>query len=369
MQRAQAVVDPAPQVMSRLVRALRANLHLADIQVVAEPLQSDDVKVLKDLFKSDLVLDVRTMEWGKFTNASTFHYLGRARLVNPNDATVLWEATCSLPALDALPDADEYCAAELAGAALGADLKLAAVTVTGTVPATDLPTRSRIEADKQSMEVVGFNTSAEERADFEKQRAARIDRASEVHGQLSAFNNGKCILFLPVCLMVIAGGTVVASGVQRAKASAREPTLIPEEEEKRLGEMLKVRSTNASLADRVLRLSGSAPVPGTTEATAPRLVVRVKGAHADYIRSNKGAVYIVAEAHAFPAPGIEWKPTEHRYELSSVAWTATDPARVQDEVDTALDALAESIVWTYLSILPTGGSPERTQGPSAAGGP
>src|SRR5258707_5394616 len=56
--------DPAPRVKSRLVSALQANLKLTNVGTVSDPLQNDDVKTLKDVFKTGVVLDVRTMKWG-----------------------------------------------------------------------------------------------------------------------------------------------------------------------------------------------------------------------------------------------------------------------------------------------------------------
>src|SRR2546423_14842584 len=55
--------DPAPRVKSRLVGALQANLKLTNVDTVSDPLQNDDVKTLKDVFKTGVVLDVRTMKW------------------------------------------------------------------------------------------------------------------------------------------------------------------------------------------------------------------------------------------------------------------------------------------------------------------
>lgn len=45
--------------------------------------------------------------------------------------------------------------------------------------------------------------------------------------------------------------------------------------------------------------------------------------------------------------GVEWAPTEHRYEFASLAWTVNDGELVRREINGALDAPAESIWLTY----------------------
>lgn len=345
LQRSKAVVDPAPQLESRLVRALQANVHLANVQIATDLPPNDDVGTLKELFKTGNVLDVRTMKWG-YTN-----YSARARLVDLSDSTILWEATCSVPAAAGLHKAAEDCAAQLAGAALGVSRK--AVSVRGAVPDAHLLAPPRIEVDGQPVQITGFDISAEERAKYEEQRAARIDAAGDAAARRATGGPplAQCVLLLP-CLVATGAAAVVAGGVARAKASA-EPSLIPEKEGARLEAVLKERATSAALAERMRRLSWPASAPAAAQAATPRLVVRLKAAQA--APGGRG-VFIVAQAQAFPAAGAEWAPTEHRYELSSAAWTANDPASVQGEVDGALDALAESITWTYLSILPPAGS-------------
>src|SRR5438445_5706700 len=57
--------DPAPHVKTRLISALQANLNLTNVHTVSDPLESDEVKTLKDVFKTGVVLDVRTVRWGR----------------------------------------------------------------------------------------------------------------------------------------------------------------------------------------------------------------------------------------------------------------------------------------------------------------
>jgi hypothetical protein len=252
----------------------------------------------------------------------------------------------------------DNCAAQLSAKALGKDRK--PVSVTGpTIPAEGLPSVPRIVVDEHPIELAGFEMTSEERAQFKEWRSARIDQQAEV--RLADSEIGKGILLCvipPLCAAVWLGVGVmmgVHSGIKRAIASAREPSLIPEQSSSRLAAMLKEQATGASLAERIWRLPESASVPAAMEAGSPHLVVRMKAARTDYSGTRAG-VSIVAHAQAFPNTGAEWEPTEHRYEFSSLAWTAKDAELVRREIDGALDALAESISWAYLSILPTGAS-------------
>ncbi len=203
----------------------------------------------------------------------------------------------------------------------------------------------------------------EERAQFEEQRSARIDSRNKMSFGIGGADPRVivvCAFFLPVCVAVVAVTIGVVWGIHRTVASAREPSLIPERDSARLAAMLKEQATGASLAERISRLPESPSVPAATEVTPPRLVVRMKIAQPDYSRKRTG-VYIVAQAQAFPSTGAEWEPTEHRYEFPSLAWTSNDAELVRREIDGALDALAESISWAYLSIPPTGVSAEEAR--------
>jgi hypothetical protein len=353
--------DPAPRVKSRLVGALQANLKLTNVDTVSDPLQNDDVKTLKDVFKTGVVLDVRTMKWAGDDYRG--NYLVRARMVRLEDSTVLWKTTCNARwAYDGnllgaqLRKAADDCAAQLSAKALGKDHK--PVSVTGhTIPAEGLPSVPRIVVDEQSIDLPGLEMTPEERALFEDERSARIDRRAEV--SLSAGDKAKGIALCivpPLCAVVWAvAGTIMGVhwGIKRAIVSAREPSLIPEQDSARLAAMLKEQATGASLAERIVRLPGFPPASAATEVQLPRLVVRVKVAQPDYSRRHVG-VSIVAQAQAFPSTGAEWGPTEHRYEFSSLAWTANDAELVRREIDEAVDALADSIWSAYSPRLPDG---------------
>ncbi len=367
--------DPAPHVKSRVVRTLQTHLKLTNVDTASGLLQNDDIKTLKDAFKTGVVLDVRTMKWGR--DDSRGYYSVRARMVRLEDSSVLWKTTCSArwfndgePLQAQLRIASDDCAAQLSAKALGKDQP---VSVTGRkIPAEGLPGVPRIVADEQSIDLPGFEMTPEERALFDDERSARIDRRAEV--SLSAGDKAKGIalcIIPPLCAVVWAvAGTIMGVhwGIKRAIVSAREPSLIPERDSARLAAMLKEQATGASLAERIVRLPGSPPVPAATEVQLPRLVVRMKVAQPDYSRRRVG-VSIVAQAQAFPSTGPEWGPTEHRYEFSSLAWTASDAELVRREIAEAVDALADSIWSAYSPKLPDGavkelGKPVEATGPA-----
>jgi len=365
--------DPAPHVKSRLANALQANLNLTNVHTVSDPLESDDIKTLKDVFKTGVVLDVRTMKWGRDNSRGS--YSVRARMVRLEDSTVLWKTTCSARWLNdgkplgaQLRSASDDCAAQLSAKALGKDRK--PVSVAGhTIPAEGLPSVPRIVVDEHPIELTGIDMTPEERAQFEEQRSARIDSRTKMSFGIGGADPRVivlCAFFLPVCVAVGAVTIAVVQGIRRTVASAREPSLIPEQDSVRLAAMLKERATGASLAARISRLPEAPSVPAATEA-APRLVVRMKLAQPDYSGKRTG-VSIVAQAQAFPSAGPEWQPTEHRYEFSSLAWTANDAELVRREIDDAVDALADSIWSAYSPRLPDGtveepGKPVEATGP------
>ena len=366
--------DPAPHVKTRLISALQANLNLTNVHTVSDPLESDEVKTLKDVFKTGVVLDVRTVRWGR--DGYRGYYTVRARMVRLEDSSVLWKTTCSArwandwkqPLAAQLRMASDDCAAQLSAKVLGKDPK--PVAVTGhVIPAEGLPTVPGIVADEHSIELPGLEMTPEERALFEEQRSARIDSRTKMSFGIGGADPRVivlCAFFLPVCVAVGAVTIAVVQGIRRTVASAREPSLIPEQKSMRLAAMLKEQATGASLAERMARLSDSASVPAATEA-APRLVVRMKLAQPDYSGKRTG-VSIVAQAQAFPSAGPEWQPTEHRYEFSSLAWTANDAELVRREIDDAVDALADSIWSAYSPRLPDGtveepGKPVEATGP------
>ena len=365
--------DPAPYVKNRLVRALQANLKLTNVDTVSGALENDEVRTLKEVFKTGVVLDVRTMKWGR--DGSRGYYSVRARMVRLEDSTVLWKTTCSARWLDdgkplgaQLNVASDDCAVQLSAKALGRDRP---VSVTGhTIPAGGLPSAPRIVVDEHPIELTAFEMTPEERAQFEVQRSARIDQQAEV--RLSAGDKARGIVLCvvpPLCAVVwaVAGAIMgVHSGTKRAIASSREPSLIPEPDSARLAAMLKEQATGTSLAERISRFPEAASVPAAMEAASPRLVVRMKVAQPDYSGKRTG-VSIVAQAQAFPSTGPEWEPTEHRYESSSLAWTGSDAGLVHQEIDEAVDALADSIWFAYAPRLPDGmvkesGKPVRVTG-------
>lgn len=94
LQRDLRLEDPAARVKHRLADALQAQLKLANVRMVPEPVLFDDVELLKEKFQSGVVLDVATTQWGIDNNRAK--YLGRGRLVRLADKSVLWEGTCKV---------------------------------------------------------------------------------------------------------------------------------------------------------------------------------------------------------------------------------------------------------------------------------
>src|SRR6266513_1365582 len=238
--------DPAPHVKSRLVRTLQAHLKLTNVDTTTGPLQNDDdIKTHKDAFKTGVVLDVRTMKWGR--DDSRGYYSVRARMVRLEDSSVLWKTTCSArwfndgePLQAQLRIASDDCAAQLSAKALGKDQP---VSVTGRkIPAEGLPGVPQIVADEQSIDLPGLEMTPEERALFDDERSARIDRRAQV--SISAGDKAKGIALCivpPLCAVVwaVAGAMMgVTWGIKRAIVSAREPSLIPEKDSTRLAAML-----------------------------------------------------------------------------------------------------------------------------------
>jgi hypothetical protein len=351
--------DPAPRVKSRLVGALQANLNLTNVHTVPSPLENDDVNTLKDAFETGVVLDVRTMKWGG--DDSRVSYYARARMVRLEDSTVLWKAACSARSANGegslevnLLKAADDCAAQLSARLLGK--KYMPVSVAGhAVPVEGLPNAPQIVLDVGPIELAGIEMTPEERAQFEERRAARIARHTEMESgrMVVGMLDPRCLVLLPVCFVALGA----AGAAAHSRASAREPSLIPEENGARLASLLKKHATGVSLATRILRSFEFASVSAAVEAGSPRLVVRMKAARLEYV-GTRIRVTIVAQAQAFPSTGARWEPTEHRYEFPSRAWTTNDAELVRREIDGALDALAESISWTYLSKLPTNLSAE-----------
>ncbi len=86
--------DPLVQVKHRLAAALQTELKLANVRMVEEPILAEDVELLKEKFRSGVVLDVATAQWGIDNNR--VKYMGRARLVRLADRQVIWDGTCKI---------------------------------------------------------------------------------------------------------------------------------------------------------------------------------------------------------------------------------------------------------------------------------
>jgi len=84
--------DPVLRVKQRMAGALAGELGLGNVNVVAQPVASDQIDDLRASFQSGLVLDVRTTGWGLHNDRA--RYEGRARLLRLADSTLLWQGNC-----------------------------------------------------------------------------------------------------------------------------------------------------------------------------------------------------------------------------------------------------------------------------------
>lgn len=89
--------DPAQRVRQQFVSSLEARLALKNIRFADKPLLTDDAAGLQDAFPEGVVLEFKTLDWqmlGLRRGTAFLSYQARARLVRPQDATVLWQGGC-----------------------------------------------------------------------------------------------------------------------------------------------------------------------------------------------------------------------------------------------------------------------------------
>lgn len=89
--------DPVLRVRDHFLSGVEAELGLKNLQVVADPVVSDDVDQLKSAFGSGLVLDFKTQLWGinrGVVFSSRLNYQARARLIRLDESKLLWEGRC-----------------------------------------------------------------------------------------------------------------------------------------------------------------------------------------------------------------------------------------------------------------------------------
>jgi len=116
--------DPVLRVRDRLAGVLSADLQLANVRVVNETVQSDQIDDLRALLRTGLVLDVRTTGWGLDNERAK--YAVRARLLRLADSTLLWQGNCEHVADKALPSPSREALVADDGALLKAKLAQAA---------------------------------------------------------------------------------------------------------------------------------------------------------------------------------------------------------------------------------------------------
>lgn len=134
LQKEHKLEDPAPRVKERLVTVLHKDFGVTRVHSLPDSPESDDYETLRAVYKSGVVLDVRTWNWGLDNYRAS--YQARARLIRLADGAVLWQETCKAfvadrdkraPSMQALlansaellkgklRDAADGCAEELAG--------------------------------------------------------------------------------------------------------------------------------------------------------------------------------------------------------------------------------------------------------------
>ena len=219
------------------------------------------------------------------------------------------------------------------------------------VPAGSWLPAASIVPDERPIELLG-EFSAEGRAAFEEARSARIAARSSVGPDLTGADIAHCLIrgVVVLCPLILAIRGVALgsiSGVKYIKASVQEPSLlIPKSHAHSLAKMLKEHASSAALAARASR---STMIHDGTDAER-RLVVRMKAVDTWQVRQSWLGIRILAEAQAFPFPGVALTPTQHAYEWTYgplSEWTEDSDELVRQAFNEALDVLAESIVSTY----------------------
>jgi hypothetical protein len=212
----------------------------------------------------------------------------------------------------------------------------------------------RIVADGRPIDLSGEFT-AHGRAAFEEARSARIAGRNYIRSNTRNVGGEvlKCVISVvgivacPVGFALVSGMQGTLNGIRYINASAREPSLlIPEKRAYGLAAMFEEQGTGAALVARASRFT---MVQGGDDAR--RIVVRMKAVQTSRLGPTWLRLRITAEAQAFASNGVASAATEHVYAwtyASVSAWTEHDDERVRQAFNEALDALAASIVSTYM---------------------
>lgn len=111
-----AMPDPAAQIRDRLTQRLAADGSLRDVRRAASSPRDDGFDDLRSAGLRPLVLDVKTIGWNLLYYGSNWGryrvvYVGRARFLNVDAGSTLWEARCESKGPEdpaASPTLDEF---------------------------------------------------------------------------------------------------------------------------------------------------------------------------------------------------------------------------------------------------------------------
>lgn len=231
--------------------------------------------------------------------------------------------------------------------------------VTADTADARLATFPRIIADSQPAELSSFEMTPEEWTKFEEQRSANIRAAASREAKAAAAGSALAVLpyctvpfFCPFAVGIGVVTTGIATGYAAARADMQNRWFIPPEDGSRFSANFKKLATSDSLAARTARLVESeAIIPAVNAEGYPRLVIRFQSAQLWYPSANNVGIIMTARAQAFSSAEASWTPTHHKLQLPAqplAEWTAGDDELVRQRIDEGLDALARSIISTYL---------------------
>lgn len=241
-----------------------------------------------------------------------------------------------------------------------------------------------IVADERLIALEGPELTAEARAKFREERAARITQRSrtepprpneqQVAGTCIQLGIAIPVVGLAICPFALLGAMAtmeavhgVANGVRYVGASLTEPSLrLSSDEAERIAAPVRAEATSAALVERAMYIA-PAQFADVTRAES-LLVVRLKAAEVceaeNAAAENVAAICLVAEAQAFLGDGLALAPSEHRFVYGPLTLlTAGSEHHLDLAIDLAMESLAESIVAAY-----TGTGPGITVSGAAAHG-
>lgn len=210
-----------------------------------------------------------------------------------------------------------------------------------------LPALARVVTDEQPVTLTGFTFTPSEKDEFDRRRADEVSaRASGYDSGSGGMGNalGPIVAqpwLLPVMIVALPVAAITVSVVNHSRASKRTPDRISNKKGTHLAKGVAEGASNSPIGTRISTLVETAGL-GDGDAEYPYLAVSVKSASLEHY-SSEDRITLVAVAQAHLAPGVEWEPTSH-YHVFAVRKGQLE----QRTVDTALEALAKSIVVTYM---------------------